>query len=236
MKTTSVAIALVALLATATAQAQEPQDAQVASAAGGAVGDLTLDQIVDGVQGFYEKTDSFKASFTQEIKKRYKPGPAVERSGIVYFQKPGKMRWDYKNPEPVYYVTDGETLWVYEPSENTAFKGDIRNSRMASTMKFLFGAGKLRDEFTITLGKASREGMVRLELLPKSGEQGYKKLALLVDGSTFEIRESWLTDPADDVSHITFANQTYAPIKNPEWFDWKPGPEVKVQDLSQMRE
>ncbi|GMV42324.1 MAG: hypothetical protein AMXMBFR64_40400 [Myxococcales bacterium] len=201
-----------------------------------AMAEPTLDEVVDGVQAFYEKTDSFKAGFKQEVKKRYKPGPAIERGGTVYFQKPGKMRWDYKTPEAVYYVTDGETLWVYEPRENTAFKGDIRNSRMASTMKFLFGAGKLRDEFTIELGKTDRAGMVRLELLPRSGEQGYKKLALLVDASTFEIRESWLTDPADDTSHITFSDQTYAPIKNPEWFDWKPGPEVKVQDLSQLRE
>ena len=221
--------AAILLLATAAVA----QDAKTDAAP---TGEPSLDQIVDGVQSFYEKTDSFRASFKQAIKKRYKPGAGIERTGTVYFLKPGKMRWDYKTPEPVYYVTDGATLWVYEQRENTAYKGDIRDSKMASTMKFLFGAGKLRDEFDITLGKAPREGTYALDMTPKSGQQGYKKLVLIVDAKTYEIRESRLTDPADDVSQIVFSDQTYAKIENPEWFDWKPGPDVKVQDLSKLNE
>jgi outer membrane lipoprotein carrier protein len=195
-----------------------------------------LDDVVNGLQAFYEKTDSFKADFTQEVKRRYKPGEGVKRSGTVYFMKPGKMRWDYKTPEPVYYVSDGETLWVYEPRENVAYRGDIKGSRMASTMKFLFGAGKLRDEFEITMGEAPSEGTIALEMMPRNGEQGYKKLVLVVDAKTYEIRESRLTDPADDTSTIAFSGQTYAPIKNPEWFTWKPSDGVRIEDLSKLRE
>ena len=87
-----------------------------------------LKQLVDGLQTFYDRMDSFRADFRQTVKKKYRPGAQnpTPRKGVAYFSKPGKMRWDYQSPEQVYYVSNGETLWVYEVAENVAYKGNVK--------------------------------------------------------------------------------------------------------------
>ncbi|NUN14396.1 MAG: outer membrane lipoprotein carrier protein LolA [Myxococcales bacterium] len=193
--------------------------------------DLTT--VVTGVQQFYDKTSSFKASFTQTVTKKFRPGgkPGTTRSGTAYFLKPGKMRWDYETPESVYYVSDGDILWVYDVAQNTAYKGTVKGSRMYDSMKFLFGSGSLSDEFVTSLGESTKQ-TIELNLVQKSGQQNFKSLTLVVDRTSFEIKETRIVDPAGDVSTIQFTNPSYKPIKNPEWFSWAPAPNVRVEDIS----
>lgn len=205
----------------------------IAAVNGDESGALNLDSVVNGVQQFYDKTSSFKASFSQTITKKFRPNgkPGATRTGTAYFLKPGKMRWDYETPDSVYYVSDGDVLWVYDVGQNTAYKGSVKGSRMYDSMKFLFGSGNLRDEFTPSLGTATAE-TVELHLIQKSGQQNFKSLTLVVDRKSFEIKETRIVDPAGDVSTIQFSNASYKPIKNPEWFSWTPAANVRVEDLS----
>jgi outer membrane lipoprotein carrier protein len=72
-----------------------------------------IDSIVARIQEKYEKVSTLSARFVQEtyIKTLDKREFA---EGKVYFQKPGKMRWDYTAPAGDVVVSDGLTLWVYE--------------------------------------------------------------------------------------------------------------------------
>lgn len=192
-----------------------------------------LDRLVDGVQAFYERNDSFKASFEQSVVRKFRPGgqKATPRKGTAYFLKPGKMRWDYQSPDAVYYISNGDTLWVYEPDQKRAYRGKVQGSRLWDSMKFLFGAAKLREEFNVVMGE-STDTYAELLLEPKGGQMDFRQLALRVDPTTFEIRQTRLVDPAGDESVIAFSDAVYAPIKNPEWFEWAPGDDVRVEDLS----
>ena len=38
----------------------------------------------------------------------------------MWLKKPGRMRWDYEKPEKKLMVSDGSTLWVYEPEDEQA--------------------------------------------------------------------------------------------------------------------
>jgi outer membrane lipoprotein carrier protein len=195
--------------------------------------DPALDALISGVEGFYGKVEGLQIRFSQTVARKFRPGSAapVARKGTAFFQKPGKMRWDYKTPEPVYYVSDGETLWVYEVEQNTAYKGAVRGTRLFDSMKFLFGNGKLREDYTVRLGVSSDESR-ELILTPKSGQQTFQSLVLVVNPKSFEIKQTRLVDPAGDESVITFEEVVVGPIKNPEWFSWQPGPGVKVEDLA----
>jgi outer membrane lipoprotein carrier protein len=199
----------------------------------GTVAAQSLQDVVGGVEAFYENRDSLQITFTQTVQRKYQPANsgAVKRSGTAFFQKPGKMRWDYKKPEPIYYVSNGKTLWVYEAAQNVAYRGNVEGSRLYGAMKFLFGVGKLADEFIVSLGKD--EGTeVELVLKSKDGESAFKSIRLVVDKKTFEIQKTRVVDPLGDTSEIVFETVRYAPIENPEWFDWEPGEGVRVEDLS----
>jgi outer membrane lipoprotein carrier protein len=195
---------------------------------------LDLNKVVDGVQAFYDSKGSLQATFSQVVKRPYRPGSqkATPRTGVAFFQKPGKMRWDYQVPEQEYYVSDGTTLWIYEVKKNIAYKKNIENSRLYNSMKFLFGAGNLREEFNLSLGKTG-DNEVELVLIPKAGEQVFKKLVLVVDAKTYEIQRTVLTDPGDAISTIAFQDVNYGEIENPEWFAWEPGEGIEVQVLDQ---
>lgn len=52
----------------------------------------------------------------------------MAESGTVYFEKPGKMRWDYDSPEKKMFLVDGKNVWFYVPSDHTASRTSIKES------------------------------------------------------------------------------------------------------------
>lgn len=189
----------------------------------------TLDKAIGAIEGFYAKIEDFKADFQQEVKRAHIARP-LKKSGYVYFSKPGKMRWDYTQPEKVYYVSDGDILWSYEVSTKQAIKMGIKDSELYDSLKFLFGQGDLRASFDIALG-AAKDGLQALVLTPKSGQQNYKTLTLWVKLDTGEVARTELVDPLDNVSTITFSGASYARLK-PEGFQFKPPKGATIQDLT----
>lgn len=224
---TAAAIAFAALgswAPSASADMAPPPTLPVAAAPTG------IEATIAGVEGFYKKVTDFKASFTQEVKRAHLPRP-LKKSGKVYFKAPGKMRWDYTQPERVYYVSDGEVLWSYEQETRQCIKMRVADSELYDSLKFLFGQGDLRGSFDITEAPSKDKGLVGLKLVPKKSQSNYKSLTLFADAKTFEIKRTELVDPLDNVSTITFSGATYEPLKD-EGFKFEPPKGASVQDLT----
>lgn len=49
-------------------------------------------------------------------------------SGIVYFRRPGKMRWEYEAPEKNVFLVDGKTAWFYVPADRTVTRVPAKQS------------------------------------------------------------------------------------------------------------
>ncbi|MCA9514973.1 MAG: outer membrane lipoprotein chaperone LolA [Myxococcales bacterium] len=189
-----------------------------------------LDRTVDGIEAFYKKVTAFRASFSQVVKRAHLPRP-LKRSGKVYFKAPGKMRWDYTQPDKVYYVSDGDVLWSYEVETKQCIKMGVKQSELYDSLKFLFGQGDLRGSFEISAAPA-KDGLTGVKLVPKTGQSNYKSLTLYADPKTFEIGRSELVDPLDNVSTITFEKVSYEDITDDKVFAFTPPKGVTVQDLT----
>ena len=198
-----------------------------------------LDKAVHGIEAFYLKVTDFKADFKQEVRRAHLARP-LKKAGQVFFQRAGesvaRMRWDYTQPDRVYYVSDGEVLWSYEVATKQAVKMGVKDSELYDSLKFLFGQGDLRGSFDITLGpKAADAGapgaLVAWVLRPKGGQQDYKSLTLFARSDTWEIQKTELVDPLDNVSTITFTGAKYEALK-PEGFKFTPPKGAQVQDLT----
>lgn len=188
-----------------------------------------LDEAIAGVESFYKNVTDFKASFRQEVKRAHL-ARTLKKSGQVYYIRPGKMRWDYTQPERVYYISDGDVLWSYEVANKQAIKMDVRSSELYDSLKFLFGEGDLRASFEVALGPRE-DGLQALVLTPRSGQQNYKTLTLWARTSSWEIARTELVDPLDNVSTITFTGASYDRLK-PEAFSFEPPRGAKIQDLT----
>ena len=169
--------------------------------------DLTAKQVAQKIQKFYEATRDFQAAFQQEYFSKAL-GRKKSSSGFVYIKKPGKMRWDYKEPRPKHFIADGQALYIYDPElEQVMVDRAFSGSSLTTAVTFLWGKGKLSDEFAVAfygMGDLGGSQHYVLEMLPKKKAR-FKKLVMVVDKKTFKVTETVVEDPGGNVNHIFFA-------------------------------
>jgi outer membrane lipoprotein carrier protein len=158
------------------------------------------------VQHFYEKTKDFKADFDQSY--RY---AAMERtqksSGTMEVKKPGYMRWDYVKPNPKLFVLDGKALYTYDPDDNSVtVKKNFSSDALPMAVTFLWGKGKLSDEFDLSQVERPDYGPVVLELMPRKTQPGVSRLFFVVDPETGTVTTSVIFDSEGNENRITFSN------------------------------
>ena len=179
---------------------------QAAPSEGPTTSPLSAADALDQVQRFYNQAKDFQARFHQRY--HYKIYRRVKHSvGRVFFKKPGMMRWDYETPTQRLFVSDGETLWIYEPEEAQAFQRDLRRAQLPVSLRFLSGEGKLSDDFEVSLGEPleAHPGLRNLLLKPKPHARGdYQRLQLLVEPESGEVRVSILTDGVGNRNEVIF--------------------------------
>src|SRR5262245_51305470 len=87
--------------------------------------DRCRDRAATAVQKRYEGVCDVSAQFIQTTHGARlgttPENPAASR-GRVTLAKPGKMRWTYEDPEPSVVVSDGKTVWIYDPAFNEVQK------------------------------------------------------------------------------------------------------------------
>lgn len=165
----------------------------------------TVDEVLAGIQTFYGDATDLKASFTQTYTYKIYNRKQVS-TGTVFFKKSGKMRWDYKTPTRKLFVSDGSTLWVYEPDENQAFKRSLKSSQLPVALTFMTGEGKLAEEFNATLLASKDPAKHKVKLVPKRDQGDYKSLVLTVDAKTFAVQASTVFDPVGNTNYVVFGN------------------------------
>lgn len=85
-----------------------------------------VDSIRRTVESRYQHARTLKAEFYE----RYSDGSGgvAAESGVVYFSRPGRMRWEYESPEQKLFLVDGANAWFYVPADHTASRAKIKES------------------------------------------------------------------------------------------------------------
>ena len=130
------------------------------------------DELADALrtlQQRYESTRTLVAKFRQEVESPTMAGKLTS-NGTVSFEKPNRMRWDYAAPDRQTIVSDGETLWIYQPEEKQVLKAPLREAFQATTpVTFLGGLGHVDRDFTPTLESSADDRWV-LKLVPPGSD------------------------------------------------------------------
>ena len=141
------------------------------------------------VQSFYDQSRVFEADFQQQ--QFTKVHNTTERaSGHVVFEKPGRMRWDYAEPNGQVFVSDGSRLVIYQPPEEGESRGQVieqsmNEHQLPQAFSFLTGTGRLDEDFTFRLLDAARHGFRAengyvLELRPREATPHYDRIHFFV--------------------------------------------------------
>jgi outer membrane lipoprotein carrier protein len=166
--------------------------------------DAAAATLVSRVQKYYDSTKDLRARFEQQMQS---PSRAPSKaSGEVWLKKPGKMRWDYTTPEKKLMVSDGATLWVYEPEDEQAYKQDLKGNSLPAQVSFLLGEGKLDKEFDASVTKL--DGLAAddtaLKMVPKVGTAAYRYLVFVVDGKTGMVKQTIIYDQGGGTNKLSF--------------------------------
>ena len=144
-------------------------------------------EMVTLVQTFYDQTRTLQAEFEQtrytRLYDRYD-----RASGKVVFKKPGKMRWDYAQPNGQVFVSDGKKLLIYQPPQEGEKHGQLieralDDDQLPSAFSFLTGSGKLDDDFEVRLLEHDHDkfkGGQVLQLIPRKPTPNYEQLVFYV--------------------------------------------------------
>ncbi|WP_224365818.1 LolA family protein [Hyalangium versicolor] len=164
-----------------------------------------LKPLVERMQAFYEKTDDFKAAFKQDYK--YKTFRRTQTStGTVTYKKPGLMRWEYEKPSARTFVLAGNKVYAYDPEGQSLTVGSVDTSKLSASVTFLFGQGRLADEFNITKGTCADCKGTLLMLDPVSPDPRFKQVRLEVDSKTAQVLKSTVVDPDGSENTIAFVD------------------------------
>ncbi len=92
--------------------------------------DATSKSPVAVVVGRYEARYRSAARLEATFLERYTENGRLTRqeAGEVYFQRPGKMRWNYESPEKNIFVVDGKNAWFYVPADHTVTRVPAKKS------------------------------------------------------------------------------------------------------------
>ena len=163
---------------------------------------ITGETVLTEIQKRYDNTVDLEASFVQEYVGKVVRVPQ-KGEGQVYFKKKGMMRWDYRVPNQK-LISNGQTLWYYQPEENQVFVSDLSKVlRERTPLAFLAGEGNLSRDFN--LGNFNEAAYV-LELIPKEPNQVLAKLVLTVDKQTFYVVQTDVIDGLGNVTRTRFTN------------------------------
>ena len=164
----------------------------------------SVQTVVKKLQARYDSTKGFRADFTQEVESATL-GQKVEAHGKVFFKKPGRMRWEFIDPEQL-LVSDGNFFWLYQPKENQVIKTPFAQAfRSSSPASFLLGVGRITKDFTPSL-LTQNEQTYTLRLTPKKDPEAIGLLDLEVDAQTFDIVQATIIDPLGNTTRVKFSN------------------------------
>lgn len=189
--------------------------------------------LVDRMQAFYENTTDFTADFEQNYK--YKAFKRTSTStGTIIYKKPGLMRWNYLKPGERTFVLAGNKIYAHDPEAMMLTVGSIDTSKLSASVTFLFGQGRLENEFDIEKTACKSCKGTLLTLTPKTPDPRFRRIMLEVDPKTAQVLKSTVVDPDGSENAITFKNLKTNTGVDAAAFKLNPPEGTSVQDFTKQ--
>src|SRR4030095_5309452 len=220
-RTTALVLAAALWGAAAAAGEEKPPAAQ---------SDRCRDRAATAVQSHYEGVRDVSARFeqtTHAARLGTTPDKPATSRGRVSLAKPGKMRWTYEEPEPSVVVSDGKTVWIFDPAFDEVQKLPAAEGFVTgAAAQFLLGAGDMQRDFKTTAVSCS-EPAAELELVPRQPAT-YEKVLLVVEPATGNVRQTRIVDLLGNAVVVEFRDQKFNlnPPASEFQFDVPPGAKV----------
>ncbi|MGD9942699.1 MAG: outer membrane lipoprotein chaperone LolA [Burkholderiaceae bacterium] len=156
---------------------------------------------LEQLREFVAQTRSAQGDFTQQLL-RENGQVAESSSGSFAFSKPGRFRWEVRQPFEQLLVADGSKLYFFDKDLNQVTVRKLSESMSSTPAAILFGTEDLDRQFQLR-ELAPKDGREWLEALPRSQEPGFERISLAFRNGLPEVME--VRDAFGRLSRFTFA-------------------------------
>ena len=209
-----------------------------ANAVSVARGDTTenVAALIRRIEDHHRSLPHFAARFEQRFTPRIFGRERVE-TGTLRVRNPGRMRWEYDDPEPKVFVTDGETTWFHVPADQQVVVGALGTDEgaagRASPLRILTGEAAILDHFDAFLAgnlpsaDDGAAGLTAVLLSPREPGE-IASLRLEVEEGSGRIEAIATEDPEGNRTEFRFSDFTFGDLPPDSLFRFTipPGTEV----------
>ncbi len=157
---------------------------------------LSDKQIVEKANAALNSVTSMAADFTQV------GGDGRRFTGVLYVQRPGKLRFEYAKPSTLEIVSDGSTVLVRDRKLNTSDPYPISQT----PLKFLLSSKiDLAREASVTAVVADPDG-VRISIEDTSTLGGTSKITLYFDPEITGLKRWRVVDPQGFTTTVSLSD------------------------------
>ena len=179
---------------------------------------------LDRFQRFFAGLRGFEATFDQVIVNQ--EGKVVQRTrGKLQIMRPGRFRWTYESPYRQIIVTDGKTLWVYDPDLGQVTRSDLDTS-VGNTPAVLLSTDEPLDKLFRISEASPEDGLSWVALEPKGQEANFTRILLGFDDRALVAME--IEDSFSQTVKLNFTKVKRNPNLDPALFEFKPPAGVDV--------
>lgn len=135
---------------------------------------------LERLSGFLDRVQTLSAEFRQVQGPRGEAG-GEESRGSLLIKRPGRFRWDYREPYERVVVADGRELWIYEADLAQVTVRSLDAGLGETPAALLTGGREILDRFeTVDSWRAEKLDWVRLR--PRSTDSDFDSVAIGFDG------------------------------------------------------
>lgn len=152
---------------------------------------------------FVAKVSSATGEFTQQTSARNGQSKPPQ-SGHFSFQRPGHFRWQVEKPYAQLIVSDGKTVYQYDPDLSQVTERSVGKAVGASPAAILFGSGSLDQAFEVS-ALPDRDGLQWMHAKPRQADAGFAYVDIGFKDdlpARLELVDSFGQTTRIDLSHI----------------------------------
>ena len=189
--------------------------------------------LIQLIQEQYQSIQSFSGHFVQTS---YRNNTETVRraEGLVSYKRPGKMRWLYEVPEEQLLVTNGETLWLFDPLLENVTIQKLEKLTDGTALSFLLGLGDLQADFNRRLISqvllTSPDALI-VELEPKKAAANLSFIQLAVHPVTYNLQIIALMDQEGNYRTIELGSMRYNLVLEDNFFEFKVTQDMEVIEV-----
>jgi outer membrane lipoprotein carrier protein len=189
--------------------------------------ELDVTAVLGALQTWLDQTRDLEGRFEQTLESGAL-GTGLEETGHIYLWRPGKMRWDYLEPERKIALVEGDATRLYLEEDGQLWEGRLEDDALLTTL--LTGTEPLEALFEAALlatPKHGGRGTYRLQLLPRDGAE-FRHVVLTLRGPEFGIEAAEVLDGAGNLMQYRFAKLRRNTGLSEAVFHFEPPPGTEV--------